>query len=266
LRSIYIAFAVALLTLSAAAQDKKDSAPQSSASVLINGKPITGRVLEVDGKHFVAVEDLAQNLNGTIAYSEGRVALTLSQPPVVTDQRSSSEPPSMISQAPSSPQPSVPAQAPSSPPASLPLQPSGNGSIKGKLTYFFDVHTGHKPDAGSKIWLVKGHVEIPEDQNFVGTSTALGTSNNPEQYVAIKYSTANENGSFELLDVPAGEYTLIMQSAHTKGALREKRSFFSRGNGHTLRDSAGRVESLNLIVKAGEAVDASKDFGPNIEM
>jgi len=67
MRITYLAFALALLILSAPAQDKKDAAPQSSTSVLINGQPIKGKVLEIDGKQLVAVEDLAQSLRGTIA-------------------------------------------------------------------------------------------------------------------------------------------------------------------------------------------------------
>ena len=67
MRFAYLAFALALLALSATAQHKKDATPQSSTSVLINGQLIKGKMLEVDGKHFVAVEDLAQSLRGTIA-------------------------------------------------------------------------------------------------------------------------------------------------------------------------------------------------------
>jgi hypothetical protein len=253
MRIIYFAFALALLTLSATAQDKMDSAPQSSTSVLINGQPIKGKVLEIDGKHFLAVEDLAQSLRGTIAYSEGRIALTFSPLPPVTAQPPSSQLPSRTTETPASPLPSLPPQLP------------GSGSIKGILTYFYDFHVGNKPDTASKVWLVKGRVEIPADQNFIGTSTAIGTSRNPEQYVAIKYAITNENGTFELLDIPPGQYTLIMQSAHTKGALKEKGHFFTGGNGRTPRDSGGRVESLNLLIKAGETLDASKDFGPNID-
>jgi len=239
----YFAFALALVTLSAAAQDKKNAPAQSSTSVLINGQPIKGKVLEIDGKHFVAVEDLAQSLRGTIAYGDGQIALTLSQVPSVTT-----------------------AQPPSSQLPSVIPQPPETGRVKGTLTYFVDFHIGNKPDTGSKVWLVKGRVEIPADQNFVGTSTALGTSGNPEQYTAIQYSIADENGNFELHDVPPGEYTLIMQSEHTVGTLNEKRNFFGRGSGRTPRDRSGRVEFLNLLIKAGETVDGSKDFGPNIEM
>lgn len=254
MRFTYFAFALALLTLSATAQDKKDAAPQSSTSVLINGQPIKGKVLEIDGKHYVAVEDLAQSLRGTIGYGDGQIAVTLSQLPTVTAQLPSSQLPSSTAQPPS---PQVPTMTP---------QPLETGRIRGTLSYFFDFHIGNKPDTGSKVWLVIGRVEIPADQNFVSTSTALGTSGNREQYNAIKYSIADENGNFELLDIPPGQYTLIMQSAHTKGTLKEKTNFFGRGNGRNPRDSSGRVESLNLLIKAGETVEASKDFGPNIDM
>jgi hypothetical protein len=238
MRFTCFALALVLSTLSARAQDKKDVTPQSSTSLLVNGQPIKGKVLEIDGKHFVAVEDLAQSLRGTIGYGDGQITLTLSQLPSTTAQPPSSELPSMTA------------------------QPPETGRIKGTLTYFFDFHIGNKPDAGSKVWLVKDRVEIPADQNFVGTSTALGTSGNN----AIEYSIADANGNFELLAIPPGQYTLIMQSAHTKGTLKEKRDFFGRGNGRNPRDSNGRVEFLNLLIKAGETVDASNDFGPTIDM
>jgi hypothetical protein len=82
----YFVFALALLTLSVTAQNKNDAAPQSSSSILVNGQPIKGKVLEIDGKHFVAVEDLAQSLQGTIGYGDRQIALTLSQLSLITAQ------------------------------------------------------------------------------------------------------------------------------------------------------------------------------------
>ena len=250
----FFAFALALWPLSATAQDKKDAVAQSSTSVLMNGQPIKGKVLEIDGKHYAAVEDLAQSLHGTISYGDGQIALTFSQLSSMTAQPPLSQPSSAIAQQPSSQLPFMAAQPPET------------GRIKGTLTYFFSVQVGNKHDNGSKVWLTKGRVKIPADQKFVGTSTALGTSGNPEQYNAIKYSVTDDNGNFELLDIPPGQYTLILQSAHTAGTLKEKGNFFGRGNGRTLRDSSGRLEFLELLIKAGETVDGSKDFGPNIGM
>ena len=260
------AFALALVSASATAQVKKEADLPPSTAVLVNGHPVQGKVLDIEGKHFVAVEDLAQSLQGTISYGEGRIELTLSPLPSVAVPPLSPQPPSMGSQSASSRVSSAADQPPSSPLPSTTSRPSGTGNVKGTLTYFFSFHIGNKPDAGSKVWLVKAGAEIPVDQNFVATSAAVGTSGDPEEYAAIQYSVTDENGNFELLDVPTGGYTLIIQSAHTKGTLNEKKKFFGRGDGRTPRDSNGRVAFLNVLIKAGETVDASKDFGPNIDM
>lgn len=256
MRLIYFALAFSIVTYSTAGQDrpeKKDGVPQTSSSVLINGQPIRGKVLEIDGKHFVAVEDLAQSLRGTIAYGDGQILLTFSKlpaPPV----------PPPISQ----PASAAPA-ATSIPAMPITAQPLETGSVKGTLTYFFDFHAGNKPDAGTKVWLVKDHAEIPANQNFVASSTSLGTAANPQLYGVIKYAVADEKGNFEMLDIPAGQYTIVLQSAHTKWTLKDKRDFFGRANGHNPRDSGGRVEFLSVTVRPGEAAEASKDFGPNID-
>jgi hypothetical protein len=278
MRVTCIVFALALLTVSAGAKDKKEAAPLSSTSVLINGQLLKGKVLDIDGKHFVAVEDLAQSLRGTISYGEGQIALTLSQPPPMLSQPlaqqspsipaqvPSPQPTSMPTPAPSSQLPSTPPEAPASQLPTMTAQQPETGRIKGTLTYLFSFHIGTKPDTGSKVWLVKGHIEIPANQNFVGNSTSLGTSANPEQYTAIKYATTDENGNFQFLDIPPGQYTLIMQSAHTKWTLHEKNHLFGTGNSHNPRDSNGRVEFLDPQIKAGETFGASKDFGPNLDM
>jgi septal ring-binding cell division protein DamX len=252
MRFFCFAFALGLLSMSAAAQDRKDTPSPSSTSVVINGQPIKGKVLELDGKHYVAVEDMVQTLHGTIAYNDGQIALSL---PQISSAAAKSPPAQHLSATTATAPPPIPP---------VTAQPLKNGTVKGTLTYFFDFHTGSKADAGSKVWLVKGHIEIPANENFVASSTALGSSSNPEQYSAAKYAVADESGKFELLDTPPGEYTLVLQSAHTKWTLNEKRDFFGRGNGHSPRDSDGRVEFLKVVVKEGETSDASKDFGPNI--
>jgi hypothetical protein len=256
MRFASFSLALSLAAISAFAQEKqdvKDGASQTSTSVRINGQSIKGKVLEIDGKHFVAVEDLAQSLRGTISYSEGQIALTLLPPPAASAP--------LVKPA----QQAIPASPPPQPPQTA-AQRLETGRIEGTLTYFFDFHTGNKPDTGSKIWLVKDHIAVPADQDFVGSSTSLGTSANPEEYHAIQYSTADANGNFEMLDIPSGQYTLILQSAHTKGTLRDKRDFFGRGNHPNLRDSIGRVETIKVMVKPGETFNATKDFGPDTAM
>ncbi|HEX3372133.1 MAG TPA: hypothetical protein VHS08_06415 [Candidatus Acidoferrales bacterium] len=252
MKFFYIACAVCLFCVSAASQEKKDGALQPVTSVLVNGQPIRGKVLEIDGKHFVAVEDLAQSLRGTIAYGEGQILLTFSKLPNPAPATSSQASSAMAS----APVATVP---------TITARPLETGGVKGTLTYFFDFHTGNRPDSGTKIWLVKGRAQIPASENFIASNTSVGTSANPEEYRAVKYSTADDKGNFEFLDVPAGEYTLILQSAHTKWTLNDKRDFFGRGNGHNPRDSSGRVIFLSVTVKQGDIAEASKDFGPDMD-
>ncbi|HVA95676.1 MAG TPA: hypothetical protein VNI36_12325 [Candidatus Dormibacteraeota bacterium] len=241
------------------AQDKKDAGAQSSTSLLVNGQLIHGKVLEIDGKHFVAVEDLAQSLRGTIAYGDARIALTLFQPSSAASHLPSTAP------SPAPAPPSVPAPPAASTIPPTPARQLEAGRIKGTLTYFLDFHAGNVPDTGSKVWLVAGAAGIPVNKTFVGTSTAVGTSENPEQYKAIQYAITDKNGNFEFPGVPPGKYTLILQSAHTKGTLKTKGHFLGEGNRNNPRDSSGRVEFLPLLIKAGETADGSKDFGPTID-
>jgi hypothetical protein len=262
MRRTCFGLALLLLAVSAAAQAQNGSPTLSSTAVAVNGQPVQGKVLEVDGKHYVAVEDLAQSLRGTISYSDGQIALTLTAPPPMP------APPLKPQSPPAPAEAGVPQPAPMAvqpPPTQAPgtaPPPAGSGRIHGSLTYFFSFHVGNKPDNGSKVWLVKDRAELPADQSLVATNATLGTSGNPQQYSAIQYAVTDDNGNFELPDVPPGQYTVIVQSAHTKGALKDKRNFFGRGK-PDLRDTSGRVEFLSVLVKPGETAETSKDFGPD---
>jgi hypothetical protein len=127
-------FALALFTLSGSAQDEKDAARQSSISVMINGQAIKGKVLEIDGKHFVAVEDLAQSLQGTISYGEGRIALSFSQMKPTTAQPVSPRVPSTEAQPPSPQFPTADSRQPSSQLPSADSQATGKEALK-ELSY-----------------------------------------------------------------------------------------------------------------------------------
>src|SRR5579871_373032 len=84
-RICFIFSVMALLIAPAAAQDKADRVSPTSTVLLVSGQPIRGKVLEIDGRHYVAIEDLAQSLHGAIGYGEGQISLTLPQPKLAVD-------------------------------------------------------------------------------------------------------------------------------------------------------------------------------------
>jgi hypothetical protein len=99
---------------------------------------------------------------------------------------------------------------------------------------------------GGNIWLVTGHLDDIGDNEWFGSFGdyfVVGQAH----HNSVKHAFADGNGNFELSDVPAGAYTLVLQSNHSKGA--------------TLRDMRGKVELRKVQIRAGETFDASRDFG-----
>lgn len=139
---------------------------------------------------------------------------------------------------------------------------AGVGRIKGTLTYYFNENSGDKADVGSKAWLIKGSVEIPDtaeawDVSDKHVDLAVKTgAGKPEEvttkYKMVKFAVADGNGNFEISDVPAGQYTLVIESNHSKRPL-------SIGNGFTM--PIGKIKPMPVEIKAGETFDASTDFG-----
>ena len=160
----------------------------STKRLVVNGLSIKARVLGIDGKHFVAVEDLAQAMTGTVSYTADQINLTL----VLASQTN--------------------IQA---------TQSGGTGSIKGTLTYYFNRNYGNKPDTASEAWLIDGRLDTPADQFVFGTRRLFRVGNADFSERIVKYSAADGNGNFDLSGIPIGEYTLVLKSNHSK-AISER--------------------------------------------
>jgi hypothetical protein len=148
--------------------------------VVINGQSITANVLAIDGKHFVAMEDLAQGLKGAISYGNETIALTFSQP--------------------------------------APQEVKHDfGRIKGTVTYLFNRNYGNRPDTGSKVWLIDDYLDIANDEAIIGADNGFSVVKGGKtvRYHVFKRSVVDGNGNFDLSDVPSGHYTLIVQSNHS---------------------------------------------------
>jgi hypothetical protein len=122
------------------------------------------------------------------------------------------------------------------------------GRVKGILTYYFNANFGHKADVGSEVWLLEGRVDIPEDAPFEGCAyPGLPVGPGEVKCKLVKHTLAEGSGNFEISDVPAGQYTLVMRSSHSHGT--------------SSKDLLGRTKVVRVELKAGETFDASRDFG-----
>jgi len=143
---------------------------------------------------------------------------------------------------------------------SVPAVPASSGRIKGTLTYYFNDNYGNKPDTGSLVLLLANTVQIPAQDMFIddASQTKFGGSNDEiaiiaaqtgvvTKYKTVQRTVADGNGNFEIDNIPNGEYTLILRSAHVKTIA--------------IRDGLGRVVSLPLEISNGQALDRSYDFG-----
>jgi hypothetical protein len=139
------------------------------------------------------------------------------------------------------------------------------GRVKGTLTHYFNENNGSKPDVGSKVWLIEGNVEIPETvivwdafEKHVELSVEKDhgqPSQATKKYKMVKCTVADGSGNFELSDVPTGQYTLVIESNHSKRPQ-------DIGRGFTMQ--VHKVKTMVVALRAGETFEASNDFGMSI--
>jgi hypothetical protein len=227
-------------TLFTLAQTKTNSPSKSQGSVhpvqtenvlTVNGTKISGRILVTNNVKYIAIDDLANGLNGSVTYSGKEIWVNLPILQKVAKSENRINPPSesRINS------------------LSIPL-----GKVKGIITYYnFNRDDGNKPDVGGTICLVEGLIDdIPEQASIRNNNANLAVGNSSsgwKEYKLITQTTADDSGSYEIENVPPGKYTLVFKSSHAKGVK--------------LRDSGGKVEIKHIIVESGKTVDGAFDFG-----
>lgn len=183
---------------------------QDGSVVVVNGQRIPSTVAA--GRVLVSPEDFARAVGATVVYSPSGMTITTS----AQDQR------------------------------------TATGVIKGTLSYYFNRNYGDKPDAGSAVYLLAGDATIRSGELFTEVSDKLhvfggGADRN---YKLVKKTIADGNGNFELAALPEGEYTLIIESNHTKDG-QDKR--FQH-----------KLSIQHVSLKAGDVFDASHSFGISV--
>jgi hypothetical protein len=119
------------------------------------------------------------------------------------------------------------------------------GTVRGTLVF----GSGGQPDAGSDIWIFAGKTQFPPDcaifpSTFELTIGECATRNRSVAF--LKHTRADGHGSFEVRDLPVGEYTLVFRSAHVGGTDR--------------RNVGNKFSVSSFSIKGGETVDASSKF------
>jgi hypothetical protein len=186
---------------------------QTTSSVVVNGRDIPA--ITINGKTYVTPEDVARALGGSLSYAGSTIILT-------------------------------------SPATVHSASDAAGGKIAGVLTYYFNDNYGSKPDVGAEVYLLDGDIDLKPNQMHSPMNDhtyLIWNASGPVQYHVAASTSADGSGKFELSNVPAGKYTLLVQSKHAVGAVS--------------RDIPGKMFIKPIAIKDGDVIDASHDFGPS---
>lgn len=119
------------------------------------------------------------------------------------------------------------------------------GTVRGTLVF----GAAARPDAGSDAWIFAGRIQFPPDcaifsSTFELTIGDCATGNRSVAF--LKHTRADGRGAFAVSDLPIGDYTLVLRSAHAGGTEK--------------RDLANKIVISWFSLKGGDVVDASMRF------
>jgi hypothetical protein len=129
------------------------------------------------------------------------------------------------------------------------------GSVRGVVTYYFNMNYGARPDVGAEVWLLPGTMRRPSSDWFVMVVSdviiveppkASSGDKEPTKISALRHSTVDGNGNFSWDGVPPGEYTVAIQSAH--------RNYTNQ------RDILHGWMWVKVKIEAGKAADTAWEF------
>ncbi|UKK97563.1 hypothetical protein [Brevibacillus brevis] len=150
-----------------------------------------------------------------------------------------------------------------------PAIPTQMGSLKGTITWQYNDFVGTKPDVNARILLIsKGYDKntLTDDEESI---FAIGTV--PKKNVGLFAAKANGYGNYEVGNLPAGEYHILVVSAQTTRNINEPiDEYFTSILKPYIRnwDSFVRISLLHLkyelstiTIEEGQTLDFSHDFG-----
>jgi hypothetical protein len=123
------------------------------------------------------------------------------------------------------------------------------GAVRGTIVFGAGRDSRSQPDANSDVWVFAGKIDFPIDCTvFPGPfELTIGECATRNRSIAfLKHARTDGSGRFEVSNLPVGDYTLVLRSAHVGG--RDK------------RDLANKLAISWFSIKGGQTVDASTKF------
>jgi hypothetical protein len=196
-RRVVLAMTVVVLCLVAGGVP----AARRQLSVYLNGKLMNAQAIDRNGVVFVPLRAVAEALGASVRFESGAVYLDAA--PVAPSQSREA-----------GVQHNLPA----------PQQTPVTGTIRGVVTYYFNVNFGDRPDTGAEAVLFKDDaappyevvvqdeyaVELVDEGRVLQTSSAQGAS----RYQVVRVTSADGNGNFVFEKVPPGKYVVVIESRH----------------------------------------------------
>lgn len=140
------------------------------------------------------------------------------------------------------------------------------GSIKGNITWQYNRYIGTKADTGAKIALIPTNLSNKSENSFF----ALLLQQNPQGKDGIYTAKADGYGTYEIQDVPAGEYYLLISSNNTRSDMKiytfdEERlkKLFSEKDWNKLKMplKLNKYELKAIKIEENKTIIQSYDFG-----
>lgn len=156
----------------------------TAPSFVVNGKPVKTELVNVKGRYYVSVSDMAAALGADLVTEKGVICLNTPK-----------------------------ADKPDAKPAAVATKPTG--TVKGVVMYLKNAYDMYQPDVGARVWVLRGFMYPSEDEEVDGDEKGLVCLGKTRK--AIAYAVVDANGKYQLDNIPPGEYTIIIQSRHKVG-------------------------------------------------
>lgn len=143
---------------------------------------------------------------------------------------------------------------------------SGNGNMKGVITWQYNDFIGTRPDTGANIVLISKN----KDKNCDNSVFTITLKQNPNGKDGIYTAEADGYGNYEIDDIPAGQYYLLIKSNKTRSNMTIDpntapilQGLFSENDWNklqtTLKLNKYRLETVQI--KPDKTIIESYDFG-----